>query len=262
MKVAVIMPVHNALDYVRDSTQAVIRELSAGTPFVIVDDASKPDTSNYLLELLEDTPYNMPMVLRNNKQQLFTRSCNRGMRAAYYTTAPEVMVFVNSDCKLSPGWLDGIIQGFTDPKAGIVGYPDTPDGVAPYYREVTVPGYITGHCFGVRTALLEQIGVLCETDLVGRDSPELAPYKGQAHIGSERILSWRANMAGWKTVYCHKKLVVHEAGKSWNHDLGWLASFDLHPLWEPSDDLAMPRWYNWEDSTQMEKSLYESRTDI
>jgi cellulose synthase/poly-beta-1,6-N-acetylglucosamine synthase-like glycosyltransferase len=246
LRVSVIVPVHNALEYVKKSLPAVIQELESPNTLVVVDDNSNVDTRVYLHEVIAlARKKSIPSdVIGNVNQQLFTRTCNRGMRIAYHKFQPEIMVLVNTDCNLSPGWLAGIVDGFTDPKVGIVGYPDTPNGKAPYYRMETPPGYITGHCIGFRTSMLEKVGVLCETDTNGKEAPELAGYKGQAHIGSERILCWKANMHGWKTVYCHKNLVVHEAGKSWNHDLGWLANFNLEMLWEPCDTLDIPKFHD------------------
>jgi cellulose synthase/poly-beta-1,6-N-acetylglucosamine synthase-like glycosyltransferase len=94
----------------------------------------------------------------------------------------------------------------------------------------------------LRVEMLEQVGVFCETDTDGREDKALAHYHGQAHIGSERILCWKSMAAGWRTMYCNYPAVFHEAGKSWNHDLGWLNQFRLDPLWESCDTLDEPRW--------------------
>jgi GT2 family glycosyltransferase len=253
---SVIVPVHNALEYVKKSLPAVIDALEDNDTLFIVDDKSDIETKLYLQKMahIAISGKGIPTaIIDNSRQQLFTRTCNRGIRAAYHQFHPEIVVLVNTDCNLKTAWLAGIKDGFTDPGVGIVGYPDQPNGRAPFFRIEMPPSYITGHCIGFRTKMMEQIGVLCETDTDGRGAPELAAYKGQAHIGSERILCWKANMFGWKTVYCHKTLVTHEAGKSWNHDLGWLANFDLQPLWEPCDTLMIPKFYDSMDSRPVER---------
>lgn len=249
MRVSVIVPVHNALEYVWNSLPAVYSDLEPGDTLWMIDDCSRTETKDYLIETQADLmERKVPSrLVHNSKQQLFTRTCNRGMRLAYHSNKPEAMVLVNTDCILQPGWLAGIKDGFTDPGVGIIGYPDHPNGRAPFFKIEMPPSYITGHCIGFRTLMLEKIGLLCETDTDGRGAPELAPYKGQAHIGSERILCWKANMHGWKSVYCHKLLVQHEAGKSWNHDLGWLANFNLEMLWQPCDTLELPTFYDAKD---------------
>jgi GT2 family glycosyltransferase len=129
-----------------------------------------------------------------------------------------------------------------NPRVGLVGYCECPDGQEPALRELREPGYINGHCFLLRVRMLEEIGILCETDFTGVNSPDLAPYLGQAHYGSDRTLSWRANRAGWKTLDCHCRLCDHAGHASSPRDLTWLANFDLQPLWPPCDALENPAW--------------------
>jgi GT2 family glycosyltransferase len=148
---------------------------------------------------------------------------------------------VNTDCDLRSGWLEALQSGLEDPQVGIVGYPEQPEAGEEWrralYQEVHQPEYVTGHCLLLRMEMLEEIGVFCETDTTGRDIPELAHCHGQAHIGSDKMLSWRANAAGWKTLYCRYPGVYHEAGKSWGHRLDWLSEFRLESLWPACDTL-------------------------
>jgi cellulose synthase/poly-beta-1,6-N-acetylglucosamine synthase-like glycosyltransferase len=242
MHVAVVVGVHNALDYVQRTLDQVYQTTPAWVPLITVDDASDEETHAYLDVFVKTMNYRMrrAALLKNEKQQLFTRTYNRGIRYAYRHYKPEAILLLNSDVDLKRGWLDRLTLALSsDPKLGMVGYRDAPDPEAKdAITRVKMPAYPTGHCLLLRTAMLEEVGVLCETDLTGRDSPELAPYHGQAHIGSERVLSWRANAAGWGSAYCNFDGCRHEAGKSWRHDLGWLQSFDLQPLWEASDALV------------------------
>lgn len=244
--IALVMGVHNAVEYA-DKVLLELDHLPQDVNFVVVDDASSPENAEHIRGMVHCFDMRQRIVLRNEKQQLFTRTYNRGIRYAYHNFHPEFIVCLNSDLDLKRGWLDWLIKGFVDPSVGMVGYRDNHDPDLfrkKSYTEQRRPEYVTGHCFGLRTKMLEEIGILCETDLTGRDSPELAPFKGQAHIGSDRILSWRANLAGWKTMYCNYPGCFHEGGKSWKHDLQWLTNFDLQPLWEPCDTLEEPVWYD------------------
>jgi GT2 family glycosyltransferase len=240
-----VVPIHDA----RDFTQGLLRTLQRTLPLVpliLVNDASKDRELHewlrqYTLDrLLADQEV---LLLENARQQLFTRTVNRGWRAAYRLYNPDYLVTINTDCRLKEGWL-GKLTDLLDqsPRVGLVGYAQHPTGNKPYYPEKLNPEYITGHCFAARVSMLDQIGILTETDLTGRDSRELAPYLGQAHIGSDRLLSWRANAAGWRTYECQHALCDHAEGKSWKHDLYWLHKFQLDPLWDPCDTLDEPVW--------------------
>jgi glycosyltransferase involved in cell wall biosynthesis len=221
-------------------------------PLIVVDDCSDEETYQWLRQFLlgecpGETDYRR-VLLRNERQQLFTRTVNRGIRWAYRLrqAAPPIPIdfvaVVNSDCYLHDHWLQALLLGMGDPQVGLVGYCDRPDGQEPPLRELREPDYINGHCFLLRMRMLEEIGVLCETDTTGVNSPDLAPYWGQAHYGSDRTLSWRANRAGWKTLDCHCRLCDHAGRGSSPGDVTWLSRFDLQPLWPPCDQLENPAW--------------------
>lgn len=243
--VAIILPVHGAQAYL-ERTLNRLDLYNTYAPLVIVDDASDAATRDWLAVYRRSTLNRQALALLTNaRQQLFTRTVNRGLRYAYHKWHPERLVVLNSDVELKPGWLAELSLLFADPKVGLAGYPDSPAGGKPVPKRM--PEYVTGHCLMLRTAMLERIGILCETDRDGRQSPELAHLKGQAHIGSDRILSWRANAAGWKSLECQFPGVLHAAGKSWQHDLNWLMQFELRELWPATDTLQMPAGWQEEE---------------
>lgn len=222
---------------------------------VIVDDATEDrDTlcelvNHFMVSLScaalpEESSVEMPEVdlLRNERQQLFTRTVNRGIRHAVRNWKSDVVIVLNTDIVLKQGWYKHLLRMFECPDVGMTGYRDDREPRKSAYSEVRLPNYITGHCFALRVSMLREIGVLCETDTDGRGDPNLAAYHGQAHIGSERILSNRANINGWKTLYCNGLYVQHADGKSWGRDLGWLNRFVLEPLWKPNDTLELEEW--------------------
>jgi cellulose synthase/poly-beta-1,6-N-acetylglucosamine synthase-like glycosyltransferase len=242
MHVAVCVPVHGALEYVERTLDQIYQTTPAWIPLVVVDDASDAKTHDYLDIHVKTMNFRMRKadLLTNEKQQWFTRSSNRAIRYAYRHYQPDAIALVNSDVDLRRGWLRALTEALQfDAKIGIVGYRDAPDPKAKgSITRLKMPSYATGHCLLMRTKMLEEVGILCETDITGRDSPELAPYHGQLHIGSERILGYRANASGWGSAYCNFDGVRHEAGKSWHHDLSALAAAVPEFLWEPSDTLA------------------------
>jgi GT2 family glycosyltransferase len=251
LSTAIVVPVHNGLPHVQRSLPSVVATCPR-SPLIVVDDCSDAETQQWLRQFLlaecPRAPDLRRILLRNERQQLFTRTVNRGIRRAYYlrrATVPfpiDFVAIVNSDCYLHDHWLRALLLGMDDPQVGLVGYCDRADGQEPALRELREPDYINGHCFLMRMRMLEEIGVLCETDTDGVNSPDLASYLGQAHYGSDRMLSWRANRAGWKTLDCHCRLCDHVGGGSSPPHPGWLANFHLQPLWPPCDHLDNPAW--------------------
>jgi len=236
---AVIIPVHNALPYLERTLNALgdpsITSMDVRAPIILVNDASDVETSEYMVKYARQTGCT---VLHNTTQQLFTRTVNRGLRKAREWYNPHVYTVINSDCDLKPGWLEAMLQiMINESDMGFVGYRDSPpDPPSAYaFDVVDSPGYVTGHLMMLRAAALEKVGVFCETDVSGIHYPEFAPYKGLAHIGSDRHMSNKLQAAGYRVAYCNYPGVEHEAGKSWNHNLGWLAAFNLQPMWEAND---------------------------
>jgi glycosyltransferase involved in cell wall biosynthesis len=247
VKVAVVIPVYNALAVTKETLDRFESTTTHNVGLVVVDDASDAITQSYLMGFVDRMKEDAPTsYVRHSRQQLFTRAVNHGWRYAYHNWHPESLVALNSDVELREGWLEGLLDAMRDPRVGLVGYPDNPDDNPAHriYLEKRMPEYVTGHAFAIRTKMAEEIGILCETDTDGRQSPELAHLHGQAHIGSERVLCWRACMAGWRCLECWLPRTRHAAGTSWNHDLKWLQNFDLRPLWVPTDTLDEPEWYD------------------
>lgn len=239
-----VMPVHNALPYVQRSLQQLV-PLLPKCPLIIVNDSSEKETADWLVQFHQEHALTTHL-LHNSNQQLFTRTVNRGLRKAYSLYKPQSIAVVNSDCDLKEGWLEAMQQILHEHQdIGLVGYRDgTPEGLEEPFEDVVAPtGYVTGHLILLRTQALLEVGVFCETELGGNRYPEYTHWHGTAHIGSDRDLSYRMRAGNWRTVYCNFPGVEHQGGQSWGsethvgHCLGWLASFNLIPMWEPNDSL-------------------------
>jgi GT2 family glycosyltransferase len=228
-KVAIIVPVRNRPDMVTRLIECFNNSEARNIEQIWVDDASKEETKKILLEHVSKHPH--ASYLRNDRQQLFTRTLNRGIRAAQPDN--EYYACVNTDCILKPGWLNRLIKAHEDhPGSAIIGYfdgrPEPGEGEteAFYPSRPNHPDYITGHCFAVpRWAILE-LGVLCETNY------------NQAHIGSESAWCWNACNNGYSMFYVNSDLCIHdEGGASWKRDINWLFCFDYTTLWKGRDQL-------------------------
>lgn len=232
-----IVPVHNALPYVQQTLNDLINpEITTPCSMVVVNDSSGEETTQYLKSFAQNNPN--VTLLHNTAQQLFTRTVNRGLRKAWSLFRPKFLTVVNSDCRLQPHWDLFMSLIMEEQDIGLVGYRDsTPPDLPDLYEDVRSPGFVTGHLLMLRTQALLEVGVFCESDTGGLLYPEYAPYKGLAHIGSDRHLCACMQKGGYRTVYCNEQGVEHEAGKSWGHDLGWLSQFQLVPMWEANDRL-------------------------
>lgn len=220
--ISLIIPVHNAVECVINLIENLKNTEARDCEIIFVDDCSNLDTHKILLEYASE--FSNVQILRNNRQQLFTRTLNRGIRAAQPDT--EYFVCVNTDCELFPGWLNSLIAVMEyDKDCAICGYPE---GV-PETKElekIVHPNYITGHCTCIRRKALEELGVFCETDLE------------QAHVSSEKSWCLKAHKNKWN-IYCvNTPLCYHRKnGPSWDRDITWLRGFNYKNLWKGRDDL-------------------------
>ena len=100
-------------------TRLCLESLLAHThdvPFevIIVDNGSSDGTPAYLQSLAGAEP--RVRLILNERNDGFARACNQGARAAL----GDVLVFLNNDTVLSPGWLGGIVAHLQSPDVGAV----------------------------------------------------------------------------------------------------------------------------------------------
>ncbi|WP_254685035.1 glycosyltransferase [Tateyamaria omphalii] len=216
------MPVYNAVE----DTEICIERLLAHTPadarVILINDAS-PDTD--VAPLLERYAHlDRITVLTNDTNMGFTRTVNRGMSEA----GTDDVVFLNSDARVTPGWLEGLrAAAASDPligtitplsdRAGAFSAPrignanPLPFGVSEEEYAIAVrrhslrlyPTVPTGNgfCMYVRRACIDQVGPLDE---------EAFP-RG---YGEENDFCMRARALGWRSVIDDATYVFHERSKS------------------------------------------------
>jgi GT2 family glycosyltransferase len=109
------MPVHGA----EAETMRCLRSLVAFTepPFelVVVDDASPGGAAAAVREMLAELPASR--LLENDENLGFPRSVNRGLAHS----KGEVVVVLNSDVVLTPGWLTGLLAALAPDGVGMAG---------------------------------------------------------------------------------------------------------------------------------------------
>lgn len=218
-RVTIVVPVWNRVEL----TAACLTSLAAHTPsdlyeVVVVDNGSTDGTPALCAALEGDV-----QVVRNAENLGFGRACNQG--AAASSPEADLLVFLNNDTLLLPGWLEPLVAAMDeDPRLGAVQpklvYPDgrlcdagglvfadgdawvygkghrVPD--APQFSCRRAPDYASGACLLVRKAAFGAVG--------GFDDRYAPAYY------EDTDLSFALRAAGWRVLYEPASTVVHLEG--------------------------------------------------
>jgi O-antigen biosynthesis protein len=220
--VSVIVPVYGHLDHTWRCLASIARHPPT-TPIevIVVDDASREDMRSALgaVEGLR--------VVRNDRNEGFVRSCNRGARIAQ----GRFLFFLNNDTEVLPGWCDELVATFdVVPQAGIVGskllYPDgrlqeaggiiwrdgsgwnvgkLDDPARPEYSYRREVDYVSGAALLVPTELFWELG--------GFDAHYEPAY------GEDSDLAFKVREAGRTVVFQPLSQIVHHEGVTSGTDL-------------------------------------------
>ena len=215
--VSVIIPVFNNLALTRACLDSIARTPAAVTfEIIMVDNASGDGTTEFLRE--QETAGRIRLIT-NPRNEGFSRACNQGAQAA----RGSLLLFLNNDTQVTPGWLDALADAAGRPNVGMVGAKllyaigsiqhagitfinGLPDhrhrhaaADAPEVNEFLELDMVTGACLMIRRELILQ----------------LAGFDEAYRNGVEDIdLCIRARAAGWKVVYEPKAVVYHLEGQS------------------------------------------------
>jgi glycosyltransferase involved in cell wall biosynthesis len=218
----IVIPVHNALEYVRDCLDSVFTK-TKNFRFILVDDFSDLETTKHLHRVLGHQP--TALYIRTGQQKWFTRASNLGLRLVRTSRC----VLLNSDCVVDEGWLDELYDVWAEAESvivgkriGLVGSHQSMEEPR-RWGEYAEPGYVTGHCLLLSIPIISEIA-----DRRGNSGWYLDEVHREAlHINSDRFLSYELNRAGYATVASFKAAVGHHGGKSWGHDLGRIAGVQI-----------------------------------
>lgn len=212
-RASVIVLNWNGLEYLGTCLGAVLAQDYDNFEVLVVDNGSTDGSVDFVTE-----SYPQVVLVRNERNLGFSAANNRGLR----TASGDLLVLLNNDTEVDPGWLRALVSTAADPNVGIVGakalYPDGrlqhaggfvgKRGAASHYgyqepdsgqfdqsREVD---YVTGASLAITRNALETIGELDE---------EFSPIYYED-------LDWcyRARAAGLRVVYQPQaKLIHHES---------------------------------------------------
>lgn len=174
MKFSIIIPVWNGSDVLTECLNAVLEHSdSSHTEVICVDNASSDESA----ALLRDS-FPQVKLLPQPVNLGFSGGVNAGMTAAQ----GELLILLNQDCIVAPGWLESLSATFaTNQACGIVGavivdadgminhagaFITQPLGYGRHLLQVpehdAPVDYVTGAIFAIRRSALEKIGGLDE----------------------------------------------------------------------------------------------------
>ena len=103
------------LAFLRLCLESVLAATERPFELIVVDNGSSDGTPTYLTLLAERNPHVRPIC--NDSNRGFAAACNQGADVA----AGEVLVLLNDDTAVSPGWLERLSAHLERPEVGMVG---------------------------------------------------------------------------------------------------------------------------------------------
>ncbi|MBN2148902.1 MAG: glycosyltransferase family 2 protein [Anaerolineales bacterium] len=211
---SIIIVTYNGLAYLPDCLSSVLGESQAyaGSEVVVVDNASSDGGADWIAE-----HYSQVRLLRNAHNLGFAAASNQGAAAA----SGDMLVFLNQDTRVLPGWLRGLLDGLS--KNDGIGLTTSQLRLMSEPEKINVCGQDTHFCglsfsrgfwespdqhtlpVDVGAVAGSSFAILRETwrELGGFDDKLFMYYE-------ETDLSWRARLAGYKSLYVPSSVVYHD----------------------------------------------------
>jgi mycofactocin glycosyltransferase len=186
--------------------------LGPEVPVVVVDDAS-------------DDPAAVASVCRHHGARLMVRTVNGGPAAArndaLATIDTELVAFVDSDCRVTAGWLERLVGLFDDPAVAAVA-----PRVRPERPGRTSDRSVLARYLAVRSPLdlgpdpsevgsQQPVRYLPTAALVVRRAALATGFDPNLRVGEDVDLVWRLLEAGWRVRYEPSVIVHHREPTSW-----------------------------------------------
>jgi len=211
-KASVIMVSYNGRHYLDDCLRSVYHELRPGDEVVVVDNASTDGSGDFVAERYPEV-----RVVRNARNRGFAAANNQGAELA----SGEVLVFLNQDTRVAPGWLGALVEGLgggdtvglTTSKVLVMSQPDRIQACG---QNVHYTGLVFARGFGAPAGNLDggqAVGAVAGCSFAVRRElwQELGGFDEMLYMYYEETdLSWRARMRGYRSLCVPDSVVYHD----------------------------------------------------
>ncbi len=219
-QVSFIVPLWNGAPWIRaclNSLRATLAAAAVRGEILVVDDGSTDAGPQTVVEAFPEVT-----LLSTGENQGFPGACNQGLRRA----RGPVVVLVNQDVEVDPGWLSALLAALADPRVGAAGglalFPDRrtvqhgggwvdwPLGLARHrghgerpasrWRRPADVDFVTGAGLALRREVLAQVGLLDEGFAPG--------------YYEDVDLCWRIRERGYSIRYVPDATLTHVEGSA------------------------------------------------
>ncbi|MCP4536815.1 MAG: glycosyltransferase family 2 protein [Chloroflexi bacterium] len=208
---SIIIVTYNGSAYLEQCLTSVQQDAGTDCEIIIIDNASTDDSADFV-----QSRYPEVMLVRNTINRGFAAACNQGADIA----VGRVLVFLNQDTHVEPGWLSSLARGLDGEEIGLttskILLMSQPERIHLCGQDVHYTGLVfgrgflfladdmntpkavaavSGASFAVRRQVWEELGGFDET---------LYMYY------EETDLSWRAQLVDYKCLYTPGSVVFHD----------------------------------------------------
>lgn len=254
---SIVIVTYNGRDYIETCLQALLAQIGEQDEIIVVDNNSDDGSADLVASLFLQV-----VLLRQTVNRGFVWGCNFGAAQAQ----GKVLVFLNQDTRVAPGWLTSLVDGLADESVGLttsqVLLMDQPDRLHLAGQAVHYTGLVFGRGFGEtaeKWQKAENVAAVSGASfaikrtlwerLNGMDELFFMYYE-------ETDLSWRTILHGYVCRYMPPSVVYHDyqAGQPGygrmyhtfrNRYLLLLKNYRWRTLWLLWPGLAMAELLEW-----------------
>jgi GT2 family glycosyltransferase len=212
IKTSVIIITYNGRHYLQDCLGALCPEIDDAAEIIVIDNNSSDGSPQYIRDF-----YPAVRLVVNPENRGFAAANNQGAALA----AGDVLLFLNQDTRVYPGWLNALSAELArDDAVGLATscllLMDRPRCIHLCGQDLHYTGLVSGRGYGQE---VQNFAAPAEVNAVSGGSFAIRRDLWQALGGfdetffmyyEETDLSWRARLAGFRSVYVPGSRLLHD----------------------------------------------------